>query len=154
MIRLIAALILVLVLATPSLAQQSLVGTYKLVSLQREIEGKVDPLPGNPPRGYLIITPKAYVMLQTEGTRKYGPSITDKAALWESMVAHGGSYRVEGNKFVMTADTSSNESTVGTPTTRSWEIKGNRLILTSDPRPWMRDPSKTIVSRQEFEKID
>ena len=154
MIRFILALILVLLIAVPSLAQQSLVGTYKLVSVQREIDGKTDPLPGNPARGYLIITPRAYVMLQTEGTRKYGPSAADKAALWESMVAHGGSYRVEGNKLVMTPDTSSNESTVGTPTTRSWEIKGNRLILSSDPRPWHRDPPKTVVSRQEYEKLD
>lgn len=154
MVRFIYTLILVLLIAGPSWAQQSLVGTYKLVSLQREIDGKADPLPGNPPRGYLIITPKAYVLLQTEGTRKYAPSAADKAALWESMVAHGGSYRVEGNKFVMTPDTSSNESTVGTPTTRSWEIKGNRLILSSDPRPWMRDPSKTVASRQEYEKVD
>ena len=149
MVRLICALVLVLLLASPCLAQQSLVGTYKLVSLQRELDGKADPLPGNPARGYLIIAPKAYVMLQTEGTRKYGPSAADKAALWESMVAHGGSYRVEGNKFVMTSDTSSNESTVGTPSTRYWEIKGNRLILSSDPRPWHRDPSKTVGSRQE-----
>ena len=128
--------------------------SHKLVSLQRELDGKAVPLPGNPPRGYLIITPKTYVMLQTEGTRKYGPSIADKAALWESMVAHGGSYRVEGNKFVMTPDTNSNESMVGTPTNRYWEIKGNHLILSSDSRPWMRDPSKSIVSRQEYEKID
>ena len=154
MVRFIGALVLVLLLVSPSLGQQSLVGTYKLVSVQREIDGKPDPIPGNPSRGYLIIAPKAYVLLQTEGTRKYGPSAADKAALWESMVAHGGSYRVEGNKLVMNPDTSSNESTVGSPTTRYWEIKGNRLILTSDPRPWDRNPSKTIVSRQEFEKIE
>ena len=154
MIRLLCAFFLVLLLVPPSLGQQSLVGTYKLVTLQREIDGKADPLPGNPPRGYLIITPKTYVMLQTEGTREYGPSASDKAALWESMVAHGGSYRVEGNKFVMTPDTSSNESTIGTQQIRSWEIKGDRLILTSDPRPWHRDPSKTVASRQEFAKID
>lgn len=154
MVRLICSLILVLVLATPSWAQQSLVGTYKLVSLQRELDGKPDPLPGNPPRGHLIITPKAYVMLQTEGTRTYGPSAADKAALWESMVAHGGSYRVEGNKFVMTPDTSSNESNIGSQQIRYWEVKGNRLILSSDPRRWARDPSKTVVSRQEYQKID
>ena len=39
MIRLICGLILVLVLATPSWAQQSLVGTYKLVSLVVEVDG-------------------------------------------------------------------------------------------------------------------
>jgi hypothetical protein len=152
--RLICALILVLFIATPSLAQQSLVGTYKLVSLQREIDGKTDPLPGKPPRGYLIITPKAYVMFQTEGTRKYGESAADKAALWESMVAHGGSYRVEGKKLVMNPDTHSNESMVGNQQIRDWEIKGNRLLLSSDPRPWARDPSKKVVTRQEYERID
>ena len=154
MVRFICALVLVLLLVSPSFGQQSLVGTYKLVSLQRELDGKAVPLPGNPPRGYLIITPKAYVMFQTEGTRKYGPSTGDKAALWESMVAHGGSYRVEGNKFVMNPDVHSNESMVGAETIRYWEIKGNRLVISSEPRPWGRDPSKKIVSRQEFEKID
>jgi len=154
MIRLIGALILVLLIAAPSWAQQSLVGTYKLVSVQREIDGKADPMTGNPPRGYLIITPKAYVLLQTEGTRKYGNSVADKAALWESMVAMGGTYRVEGKKLVMNMDVHSNESMVDTETTRYWEIKGNRLLITGDPRPWARDPSKKVVSRQEFEKIE
>ena len=86
MVRFISVLILVLAVGSMAFAQQSLVGTYKLVSLQRELDGKADPLPGNPPRGYLIITPKAYVMLQTEGTRTYGESAAAKAALWESMV--------------------------------------------------------------------
>ena len=69
MLGLICVLILVLLIATPSLAQQSLVGTWKLVSHQREIDGKPDPMPGKPPRGYYIITPKIYVMVQMDGTR-------------------------------------------------------------------------------------
>jgi hypothetical protein len=154
MIRLICGLILVLLIFSPSMGQQSLVGTYKLVSIQREIDGKPDSMPGNPPRGYLIITSKAYVMLQTEGTRKYSNSVSDKAALWESMIAMGGSYRVEGKKLVMDPDVHSNELMAGTQAIRYWEIKGNSLVLTSDPRPWARDPSKKIVSRQEFERID
>jgi len=152
MIRLICTLVLVLLIATPSLAQQSLVGTWKLVSVQREIDGKPDPMP--PTRGYLIITPKAYVMLQTEGTRKYGESAADKAALWESMTASAGSYRVEGKKLVENREVHSNESMVGTSVTRNWEIKGSRLILSDEPRPWSRDPSKKVVARREFERID
>ena len=152
MYRSMFALILVLLMSVPCLAQQSIVGTYKLVSVQREFDGKPVPVPGA--HGYFIITPKAYVMFQTEGTRKYSESAADKAALWESMIAMGGSYRVEGNKLVMNPDTNSNESMVGTPTIRYWEIKGNRLLLTSDLRPWARDPSKKVITRQEFEKID
>ena len=152
MLRLIFALILVLLMVTPSLAQQSLVGTWKIVSVQREIDGKPEPIKN--PRGYLIITPKAFVLAQMEGTRKYGESAADKAALWESMAVLGGSYRVEGNKLVMNPDIHSNESFVGTPQPRFWEIKGNRLLLLSDPRPFGRDPSKQVVLRQELERID
>jgi hypothetical protein len=152
MYRSMFALVLVLLMSLPCLAQQSIVGTYKLVSAQREFDGKLAPVPAA--RGYLIITSKAYVMFQTDGTRKYGESAADKAALWETMVAMAGSYRVEGNRLVMNPDTHSNESMVGTVQTRYWEIKGNRLLLSSDPRPWTRDPSKKVVTRQEFERID
>ena len=154
MYRSMFALILALLISAPSLAQQSLVGTYKLVSSQRELDGKPDPILGNPPHGYLILTPKVYILLTTEGTRKYGESAADKAALWESMSAHAGSYRVEGKKLLWYPDTHMNESMVGTTQTRDWEIKGNRLLLSSEPRPWSRDPSKKVVTRQEYERID
>ena len=154
MVRLICVLILMMLIASPSLGQQSLVGTWKLVSVQREIDGKPDPMPGKPARGYLIITPKVYVMVQTEGTRKYGESAADKAALWESMTASAGSYRVEGKKLVENREVHSNESMVGTSVTRNWEIKGSRLILSDEPRPFSRDPSKKVVARREFERID
>jgi len=154
MLGLICVLILVLLIATPSLAQQSLVGTWKLVSHQREIDGKPDPMPAKPPRGYFIITPKVYVMFQTDGTRKYGESAADKAALWETMTAIAGSYRIESNKLVMIREIHSNESMVGTPATTNWEIKGGRLILIEEPRPWSRDPSKKLSLRREYERID
>ena len=66
MLRFICALVLVLLHSNPEPGATVAVGTYKLVSLQREIDGKADPLPGNPPRGYLIITPKAYVIALPE----------------------------------------------------------------------------------------
>ena len=148
------ALVLVLLVSAPSLAQQSLVGTYKLVSMQREIDGKPDPSPAEGVRGYITFTSKVYISFQTEGMRKYGPSAADKAALWESMSAVAGSYRIEGKKLVRTPDIHSNESSVGKPVTCDWEIKGNRLILTDDPRPLARDPSKKMVGRREYERID
>lgn len=70
------------------------------------------------------------------------------------MSAYAGSYRVDGHKFVMLPDTSFNEISNGTQEVRNWEMKGNRLLLSSDPRPWARDPSKKIVTRFEWEKIE
>ena len=154
MYRLICVLVLGLLVAAPSLAQQSLVGAYKLASLQREIDGNAVASSGAPSHGYLIITPKAYVLLLTDGTRKYGDSAADKAALWESLTAHAGTYRIEGMKLVMLPNTHSNESFVGRPDLRDWQIKGNRLLLATQPRPFSRDPSKIVVSRQEWERIE
>ena len=70
------------------------------------------------------------------------------------MSVTAGSYRVEGNKLVIIPDIHSNESMVGTPSARYWEIKGGRLILTEEPRPWSRDPSKKFSARREYERID
>jgi hypothetical protein len=76
--------------SAPALAQQSLVGAYRLVSLQREIDGKAVPTSGKPSHGHLVFASKTYVLLLTDGTRKYGSSVEDKAALWESLTAHAG----------------------------------------------------------------
>jgi hypothetical protein len=132
---------------------QSLVGTYKLASVQREIDGKLDAA-AKGSKGYLIITPKAYALIITDGARKYGTSASEKAALWDSLTAHAGAYRIEGSKIIMLPDAHSNESFVSTQQPRDWQIKGNRLLLTSEPRPYGRDPSKKIVAHQEWEKID
>jgi hypothetical protein len=101
-----------------------------------------------------MIAPNAYVLFFTEGTRKYGSSDAEKAALWGSMSAYAGSYRVDGHKFVMLPDTSFNEISNGTQEVRNWEMKGNRLVLVSDPRPWPRDPTKKIVTRFEWERME
>jgi hypothetical protein len=154
MYRVVYALVVGLSVSAPSLAQQSIIGTYKLASMQRDVDGKPDQMSGAPPHGYLMIAPKTYVLFFTEGTRKYGTSDAEKAALWGSMSAYGGSYRVEGRKFVMLPDTSFNEISNGTQEVRNWEMKGNRLVLVSDPRPWPRDPSKKIITRFEWEKIE
>ena len=101
-----------------------------------------------------MISRQAYVQFFTEGTRKYGDSDADKAALWSTMTAHAGPYRVEGHKIVMLPDTSFNEVFNSTQQVRYWELKGNHLSLWSDPRPWGRDPSKKVVTRLEWEKIE
>ena len=52
MLRLLCGLILVLAIATPSLGQQSLVGTYKLVSFTEEIGDTRLENMGKAPNGY------------------------------------------------------------------------------------------------------
>jgi hypothetical protein len=116
------------------LAQQSLEGTYKMVGVQRVLDGKPEAQPTKPPHRYLIITPKVFALFYTDGVRKAGASEKEKAEL--------------------SVDTSRNEVYNGTQQTRNWELQGNRLNFCSAPRPWGRDPSKTVAQRQEWEKIE
>ena len=65
-----------------------------------------------------------------------------------------GLYRIEGRKIVISPDVSYNEIFNGTQQTRDLEVNGVHLTLSSGPRPYGRDPSKKIVLRQEWERIE
>ena len=153
MFRLIGALILVLLIVTPSLGQ-SLVGTYKLVSLVPMVEGKQYQLMGKAPHGYLVITPTHFIYFVTAENRKFGTSVDENAALLDSLVGYAGVYRVEGNKMFQTMDVSFAENQNGKTRVDTFEFSGGRLTLKSDPMPFPRDPSKTYTRLQVFEKIE
>jgi hypothetical protein len=153
MVQLICALVLVLSMASPSLGQQSLVGTYKLISIDYEIDGKqVEGL--GKAHGYLVLTPTRAVMFYTFPNRKFGTSVEDKVKLYDSLVAWAGAYRIEGKKLIYTVDTSWVEHLNGQNHSLHFQLEGNRLMTTTDPRPWPKDPSKTMVNRRVFEKIE
>lgn len=151
---LLSAVIVLLLLSTPGFADQSLLGSYKLIGGHRELDGKPEPLPQTPPHGYLVITPKVYVLFFTDAARRYGASDAEKAALWRTMTAHAGTYRIDGNRIGMLPDTSFNEILNGTEQVRHWQVEGKRLSLSSEPRPYGRDPSKKVVARVEWERIE
>ena len=150
MLRLICAVMLVLSIATPSLGQQSLVGTYKIVSHDNLIDGIPTQNLGKAPRGYLVITPTRLVVFLTSDNRKLGTSQADKAALFDTMTGWSGTYRVEGGKIVIAVDASWTEAWTGKDQVWDWALSGNRLILTKPPQPYPRDPSKTSAPRQVY----
>ena len=154
MVRLISALILVLLMVTPTLGQQSLVGTYKLVSLVAEVDGKPFPQMGKAPNGYLVLTPTHFIYFITAENRKFGTSAEAKAALLDSLVAYAGAYRVEGDKLIQSLEVSWSESEKGKTRVETLELSGIRLTLKVGPMPWPRDPSKTLIRRQVWEKIE
>ena len=154
MVRLICALILVLVIASPSLGQQSLVGTYKIVSQVAEIDGVPSEPLGKAPRGYLVLTATRFVAFYTGDNRKFGTSMADKAALFETLGGWSGTYRIEGGKIIIAVDASWTEVWTEKDQVRHWTLSGNRLTLTSDPQPFARDPSKTVIIRAVWEKVE
>jgi hypothetical protein len=154
MVRLISALILVLLVATPGLGQQSLVGTYKLVSLVIEIDGTPREPMGKAPHGYLMITSNHFMLFFTADNRKFGTSVTEKAALLDTLIGYAGTYRIEGDKFINTDDVSWTENMNGKTVTQTWQLSGNHLTLKEGPIPWPIDPSKTLNRQQVWEKIE
>jgi hypothetical protein len=154
MLRLICALTLVFLISAPSLGQQSLVGTYKLVSLVPEVDGQPFQPMGKAPHGYLVFTPTRFITVLTADNRKFGTSEPEKAALFDSLVGYAGTYRIEGDKIICTADLSWVENINGKTWAENWQISGNRLTLTEGPTPWPRDPSKKFIRRGVWEKIE
>jgi len=154
MLRLICAFVLVLSIASPSLGQQSLVGTYKVISTDVEVGGSVTQPLGKTPHGYLVLTPTRAVFFFTAENRKFGTSVDEKAALFDTLVGWSGVYRVEGGKIVFAVDASWVENWNGKDQVRNWALSGNRLTFTSDPIPFARDPSKTSIVRWVVEKVE
>jgi len=153
-VRLICVLALVLLIGTPSLGQQSLVGTYKLVSLAPEIDGKPFQPMGKAPHGYMVLTPTRFIYFVTAETRKFGTSVDAKAALLDSLVGYAGTYRVEGDKVILINEVSWVESGIGKPYEETFQLSGNLLTTTLGPMPCTRDPSKKFVRREVWEKIE
>ncbi len=154
MVRLIGALILVLVIVTPSFGQQSLVGTYKLVSFVAEVDGTPTQPLGKAPRGYAMYTPTRYIVFITGDNRKFGTSVADKAALFDSLLGYAGTYRVAGDKLILTDEISWRENNIGKTEVVTFQLSGNRLTIRMGPIPLFFDPSKKLIKREVWEKTE
>lgn len=153
--RSLSALVLLCLISAPCFGQSSLVGTYKLLSFATEIDEQ-PPLEtmGKAPRGYLVLTPTRWIHVITAENRKFGTAVEAKSALWESLSTYTGPYRLDGSRIIVAVDVSWNESWNGTQVTRSWQLDGNRLSITTARAPYSRDPSKMAVTRVVWEKVE
>ena len=102
----------------------------------------------------MIITPTRYVVFYTDGDRTYGASDAERAALWNTMTAYAGRYRFDDKTLPVSVDTSWNEVYNGTQQVRDVELRGKRMVTSSPPRPWGRDPSNQILLRMEWERVE
>jgi hypothetical protein len=122
-----------------------LLGTWRLISFEGEIQGTSDKVysMGRAPVGYLSFLPEGRmaVVITAEG-RKAGTSDQERAALYSSLVAYAGRFRVEGDKWVTSVDASANPSWVGTDQPRSFTIAGDTL---HEVTPWFPRPDKSFI---------
>jgi hypothetical protein len=123
-----------LALSSHAAERPALVGVWKLLSYQTEFQ---DGSPkramfGEHPTGYIIFTNEGRLMAVIEAEGRKTPSTdSDRAALLKSLIAYSGKYRVEGNQWITSVDTAWNPAWDGTDQVRTFQIAGNRLIVTS-----------------------
>jgi hypothetical protein len=135
------------------MSAELLVGNWKLISWQVVIEGEPKDLFGTKPNGYLILTCEGRAMaLTTAETRAPGDTEAERAALHKSMLAYTGKYRLEGDEFITTVDTSWNEVWNGTEQRRRFRIEGDKLIIESAPAPSILFPGKVDFRRIVWER--
>lgn len=138
-----AVLFLFLIAVHPSFADDNakLVGTWKVISFETEYQatGAREAILGKNPTGYTIYTPEGRTMsLITAAGLKPATTDQERANLWKSMVAWGGTYRVEGDKLILRADVSSMPTWVGTERVTFFRIDGDRLQTM--PTEWVDAP--------------
>ena len=96
------------------------------------------------------------ILLSTDSARKKPagevPTAAEAEALYRSMIAYAGTYKVEGNKVTYDLEATWNESWTGTKQVRFWEINGDRLTVTT---PEIVNPltGKRSVFKLTFVKV-
>lgn len=138
----LVVLVSLIVAAPPSLANDRapIVGNWRLVSFEREYQASADreyPM-GKAPTGYILFLPEGRMAVVITGEGRKAPATDqDRVALFSSLVAYTGMYRVDGDKWITTVDVSANPAWVGTEQTRSFRVTGDRLqeMTAWAPRP-------------------
>ena len=147
--------IIAVLLLAGNAAAQGLVGTYKLVSFTSKFEdGTSYEFLGALPVGYTIITPKVFTSILVSADRKPGNTADAKLALFNSIIAYSGPYTIEGSKLFTYVEVSWNQTWTGTKQGRTWSIDGDKLILTTDWAPSVKDPSKKASGYLVWQKIE
>jgi hypothetical protein len=154
----VAALILLPQLA--SAAEVDIVGTYRLISANRVIleTGETEDSWGENPVGYITYGPDGRMMVIIVFSDRPKPESLDKmtdqdrANLFRTMTAYGGTYTFHGNRIEHHIDISWNELWTGTTVIRDIRRDGDRLVYTSKPAPFTRD-GKVSVNTLVWEKV-
>jgi hypothetical protein len=121
--------------------QRLLVGRRIPSYARKEVgtEKAVQPL-GELLTGYRVVTRDghAFFMFFAENRKAPGGAITDaeRIGLFKTMLAAGGTYKVEGNKFIFQGDVSASQGV--NKFTYEFEITGSKLKMTAGP---FKDPA-------------
>jgi Lipocalin-like domain len=148
-----AAMIAALIFSSAA-AAEDLAGTYKLVSSTRKIldTGEILDTWGKNPRGFISYGNDGRMLALIVAENRTRPDtiekITDqqRADLFRTMVAYGGTYEFDGKRVQHHIDISWNEVWTGTTVIRDLKREGNKLVYTSPAAPFSADGKMSVVT--------
>lgn len=115
-------------------------GCWRLVSFDTELQDSKERIQpwGADPNGYLIFSTEGRMMvLITAKAREPGNTGEKLVALFHTVIAYTGRYRIEGDRFITKVDTSWNEAWNGSEQERFYKLDGDTLdVMTA----WMPNP--------------
>jgi hypothetical protein len=158
--RLAAALAWLLILASPGVCGDSIVGTWKIQSFVREViaTGQRYNEFGDKPDGYIsyLADGRMYAMLVADNRVKPSgatPTDEEKARLFGTMIAYAGTYRTDGEKVIHDVDVSWNQLWTGSQQLRFFKAEGDTLTITTAVAKSPRDgqEGRTVVV---FKKVN
>jgi len=85
----------------PGLAQQALVGTYKIVYQVHELRGAANETVSESRHGYLVLTTTRAIAFYAVEKGLLSTSVAERADAFEGLSGWAGVYRVEGNRLVI-----------------------------------------------------
>jgi Lipocalin-like domain len=126
-------------------ADVDIVGTYRLISSKRVIvdTGETEDTYGNNPVGYITYGPDGRMMAIIVFSNRPRPESLDRmtdqdrAELFRTMLAYGGTYKFHGNSIEHQIDISWNQLWTGTTVIRDIKKEGERLVFTTKPAQLM-----------------
>ena len=138
---------------------EELYGTWRLPSWTRQVVGTGESadLLGKAPHGVLNYgrDGRMFVIIVKENRPKHMDlaKVTDleRAELFKTMIAYGGTFKVDGGRVVHNVDISWSESWTGTAPVRNFRIEGRRLIISADPQ--IGSDGRQITQVLTWEKV-
>jgi hypothetical protein len=162
-VRTLVILLAIVVTEIPAGAQNpsSIVGTWRVVSFEREIvETKaVSQGFGRNAMGLMTLTPDgraSVIIVDAKRKPPARPTATDAEAvdLFRTMNVFAGTYRVQGDDIIMHIEISSEQTTTGTDYTRSFKLDGDRLTTIGRQIASAFLNNQTTVTTVVYERVN
>ena len=145
---------------TPAPANEELVGTWRLVRFTRTnvATGEAQDTFGKRPSGFIQFGRDGRMMMLVVKEQRTAPpepeKMTDeeRADLFKTMIAYGGTYTFDGKALTCHLDVTWNQAWTGTDIVRHVTLEGSKLILTADAHKSYVD-GNVISAVMTFERV-